>query len=108
MTSDLKLANDYLHVPKLPADGKGFVIWKEHLELSIKARGLYGHLDGITVKSNDPLTRSETSVLTQEEVSMNLKYAKEYATYSQEEAIMFLLLFLLFYTLFHLISNSLL
>ena len=89
MTSDLKLANDYLRIPRLPADGKGFVIWKEHLELSIKARGLYGHLDGTAVKPNNPPMRSETSVLTQEEVSMNLKYVKEYATYSQEEAIVF-------------------
>ena len=89
MTSDLKLTNDYLHVPRLPANGKGFVIWKEHLELLIKAQGLYGHLDGTAVKPNDPPTRSETSALTQEEVSMNLKYAKEYATYSQEEAIVF-------------------
>ena len=89
MTSDLKLTNNYLRVPRLPADGKGFVIWKECLELLIKAWGLYGHLDGTTVKPNDPLTRSETSVLTQEKVSMNLKYAKEYVTYSQEEAIVF-------------------
>jgi len=89
MSSDLKLANEFLRVPRLPADGKGFVVWKERLELSIKARGLYGHLDGTVVKPDDPPTRSETSVLTQEEVSMNENYAKEIATYLQQQAIVF-------------------
>ena len=37
MSFDSKLGNDFLCVPKLPADGKGFVVWKERLELSIKA-----------------------------------------------------------------------
>ena len=30
MSFDLKLRNDFLWVPRLPADGKDFVIWKEH------------------------------------------------------------------------------
>ena len=89
MASDMKLASEYLRVPKLSADGKGFVIWKERLELSIKAQGLYGHLDGTTVRPNDPPTRSETSVLTQEEVSMNDEYARNIATYLQQQAIVF-------------------
>jgi gag-polypeptide of LTR copia-type len=59
MASDMKLANEYLRVPKLSADGKGFVIWKERLELSIKAQGLYGHLDGTTVR---PTVRATADV----------------------------------------------
>ena len=35
--SNLKLGNDYLRVLKLPANGKGFVVWKNCLELSIRA-----------------------------------------------------------------------
>ena len=89
MSIDIKLGNDYLRVPRLPADGKGFVVWKEHLELSIRARGLYGHLDGTVAKPNDPPTRPDNSVLTQEEVSMSKNYAKKLATYIQEEAIVF-------------------
>ena len=89
MASDMKLANEYLCIPKLPADGKGFVIWKEHLKLSIKARGLYGHLDGTTVRPDNPPMRSETSVLTQEEVSMNDEYMRNIATYLQQQAIVF-------------------
>ena len=56
MSMDIKLGNDFLCVPRLPADGKGFVIWKERLELSIRARGLHGHLDGSVIKPNDPPT----------------------------------------------------
>ena len=37
MSYDIKLRNDFLCVLKLPADGKGFIIWKERLELSIRA-----------------------------------------------------------------------
>jgi len=61
MSMDIKLGNDFLRVPRLPADGKGFVIWKERLELSIRARGLHGHLDGSVIKPNDPPTRPEGS-----------------------------------------------
>ena len=32
MSYDLKLSNNLLHIPKLPADGKGFVVWNDHLE----------------------------------------------------------------------------
>ena len=89
MSINIKLGNDYLHVPRLPADGKGFVVWKEHLELSIKAWGLYGHLDGTVAKPDDPPMRPDNSVLTQKEVSMNDNYAKKLAAYIQEEAIIF-------------------
>ena len=50
---------------------------------------MYGHLDGTIAKPNDPPTRPDNSVLTQEEVSMNNNYAKKLATYIQEEAIVF-------------------
>jgi hypothetical protein len=46
MSYDMKLGNDFLHIPKLPDDGRGFVVWKERLELSIHACRLYSHLDG--------------------------------------------------------------
>lgn len=64
------------------------MIWKERLELSIKARGLYGHLDGTTVRPNAPPTRpvgSET--LTMEEVSQVDKYTKDVNQYLLEQAI---------------------
>lgn len=57
MSVDLKLGNDFLRVPKLSADGKGFVVWKERLELSVRARGLFGHLDGTIIKPSGPPTR---------------------------------------------------
>ena len=87
-----KLGNDFLHVLRLPADGKGFVVWKEWLELSIRARGLYGHLDGTVVKPYKPNTKLDTSPvgpegagpptegpkqLTAEQVGLIKKYTKE-------------------------------
>ena len=57
MSFDLKLGNNFLCVLRLPADGKGFVVWKERLELSIQAHGLYGHLDGTVIRPDTPLPR---------------------------------------------------
>ena len=89
MSLDLKPGNDFLRVPKLPADGKGFVIWKEQLELSIRARGLYGHPDGATAKPEDPPMRAVGSTLTPEEVSAIEKHTRDISLYLQEEAIVF-------------------
>jgi hypothetical protein len=89
MSFDIKLGNDFLRIPKLPADGKGFVVWKDRLELSIRARGLYGHLDGTVTRPNDPPTRPEGSTLTAEEVSSNLQYEKDLNKYLQEQAVVF-------------------
>ena len=88
--NDLKLGNDFLRVPKLPADGKGFVVWKECLELSVRARGLYGHLDGTATRPADPPSGEDASALTKEQVSaINETFAKELSTYLQEQAIVF-------------------
>ena len=89
MSFDIKLGNDFLCIPKLPADGKGFVVWKERLELSIRARGLYGHLDGTVAKPEDPPTRPEGSTLTEEEVSSNTQHANDLRKYLQEQAVVF-------------------
>jgi len=64
MSFDSKLGNDFLRVPRLPADGKGFVVWKERLELSIRARGLFGHLDGTVTKPDELPTPVATEGVT--------------------------------------------
>ena len=88
-TIDLKLGNNFLHVLRLPAEGKGFVVWKEHLELSVQAQGLYGHLDGTTMKlTNPPSTLAGTTALT-EQVSTVKKCTKDLNQYLQEQAIVF-------------------
>ena len=89
MSMDIKLGNDFLRVPRLPANRKGFVIWKERLELSIWAHGLHGHLDGSVIKPNNPPTRPEGSTLTKEEVSSIEKYAKDMNQYSHKQAVVF-------------------
>ena len=76
MSFHSKLGNDFLHVPRLPADGKGFVVWKERLELSIRARGLYGHLDGTVTKPREPTRPEEGATATAEQVSAVERYTK--------------------------------
>jgi hypothetical protein len=48
---------------------KGFVVWKEQLELLIQARGLYGHLDGTVARPDAPPPRpAGSTALTTEQV----------------------------------------
>ena len=71
---------------------EGFVVWKEWLELLIRARGLYGHLDSTIVKPDKPNANLDTSPagpegaapptegpkqLTAEQVGLIEKYTKE-------------------------------
>ena len=90
MSLDLKLGNDFLRVPRLPADGKGFVVWKERLELSIRARGLYGHLDSTVARPDAPsLIPDGSTATTKEQVSKIEKYTKDMNQYSQKQPIVF-------------------
>ena len=90
MSFDAKLGNDFLHVPRLPADGKGFVVWKERLELSIQAQELYGHLDGTIARPDTPpLQPVESGPLTKEQVSTSERYTREINQYLQEQTIVF-------------------
>ena len=78
MSLDLKLGNNFLCVPRLPTDGKGFIVWKEQLELSIRARGLYGHLDSMVARPDAPLLIPDGSITpTKEQVSKIEKYTKD-------------------------------
>jgi hypothetical protein len=49
-----KLGEDFLHIPKLIADGENWMMYKECLQWSIDACGLLGHLDGTETKLIDP------------------------------------------------------
>jgi hypothetical protein len=78
MSLNLKLGNDFLNVSKLSADGKGLVVWKEQLELSIQACRLYGHLDSTTARPDDLPTRpAGAGALTAEQVSAIEKHTKD-------------------------------
>jgi hypothetical protein len=55
--STTKLGEDFLHVPKLAADGENWMTYKDRLQWSVDARGLLGHLEGTEVKPVDPVTR---------------------------------------------------
>ena len=56
------------------------MVWRERLELPIKARGLFAHLDRTMVRSDDPLTRPVGSkTLTVEEVTLGNASIHHYA-----------------------------
>ena len=109
MSFNSKLGNDFLRVLRLPADSKGFIVWKERLELSVCAHRLYGHLDGTVTKPDKPdekLIESPVTVavgpevglegqgstskeLTTEQVSLIEKYTKDLNQYLQKQDIVF-------------------
>ncbi|KAG1853793.1 hypothetical protein C8R48DRAFT_324692 [Suillus tomentosus] len=53
-TSNGKLGEHFLRIPKLATDGENWMMYKERLQWSIDARGLLGHLDGTETKPIDP------------------------------------------------------
>ena len=52
-----KLGDKFLHVPKLSADSRNWVIYRDRLQLSAQARRLDGHLDGTDARPLDPPTQ---------------------------------------------------
>ncbi|KAG1880157.1 hypothetical protein F4604DRAFT_1578839, partial [Suillus subluteus] len=57
-SSNSKLGEDFLCVPKLVADGENWMTYKDRLSWSVDARGFLGHLDGTEKKPIDPSTLS--------------------------------------------------
>jgi len=57
-SSNTKLGDDFLRVPKLAADGENWMTYKDRLSWSVDARGFLGHLEGTEKKPVDPLTLS--------------------------------------------------
>ena len=52
--STVKIGDDFLKVPRLSADGRNWVIYRERLTLSVAARGLSGHLAGTKKRPTEP------------------------------------------------------
>ncbi|KAG2347750.1 hypothetical protein BDR05DRAFT_904369, partial [Suillus weaverae] len=57
-SSNSKLGDNFLHIPKLAADGENWMTYKDRLSWSVDARGFLGHLDGTEKKPIDPSTLS--------------------------------------------------
>ncbi|KAG1852198.1 hypothetical protein F4604DRAFT_1592095, partial [Suillus subluteus] len=57
-SSNSKLGEDFLHVPKLAVDGENWTTYKYRMLWSVDARGFLGHLDGTKKKPVDALTLS--------------------------------------------------
>lgn len=57
-SSNTKLGEDFLHVPKLAADRENWTTYKDRLSWSVDACGFLGHLEGTEKKPIDPSTLS--------------------------------------------------
>ncbi|KAG1819126.1 uncharacterized protein BJ212DRAFT_1268541 [Suillus subaureus] len=57
-SSNSKLREDFLCVPKLAADGENWMTYKDRMQWSVDACGFLGHLDGTNKKPVDTLTLS--------------------------------------------------
>ena len=88
--STQKLGDEFLRIPKLDATGSNWVVYRDHLLISIDARGLGDHLDGtakIPVHPHPPPTDGSTQTLSTEQKASIVEYQKELKTWKQEEAI---------------------
>ncbi|KAG2147466.1 uncharacterized protein EDB93DRAFT_1085514 [Suillus bovinus] len=55
-SSNAKLGDDFLHVPKVVVDRENWMTYKDRLSWSVDARGFLEHLDGTEKKPVDPST----------------------------------------------------
>ncbi|KAG1819658.1 uncharacterized protein BJ212DRAFT_1554793 [Suillus subaureus] len=55
-SSNSKLGEDFLHVPKLAVDRENWMTYKDRMQWSVDAHGFLGHLDGTEKKPVDPST----------------------------------------------------
>ena len=88
MSTTAKIGDDFLKIPKLSADGRNWVIYRERLTLSVAARGLCGHLTGTKKKPTEPQDKTEADgtvvVADQKDVDA---YSDALATWTLNEAI---------------------
>jgi hypothetical protein len=57
-SSNSKLGEDFLCIPKLAADRENWMTYTDRMQWSVDARWFLGHLDGIKKKPVDPSTLS--------------------------------------------------
>jgi hypothetical protein len=62
-SSNSKLGEDFLCVPKLAVDRENWTTYKDRMQWSVDACGFLGHLDGTEKKPVDPSTLSGRGVL---------------------------------------------
>ena len=87
-TTPSKFSDTFLRtIPKLQADGRNWITYRDRLTLCITAQGLLGYLDGTVTEPADPATRDESASHTPDEVSENEEHAKLDADWKQKQAI---------------------
>src|SRR5436190_2928050 len=86
--TSIKLGDDFLRIPKLTVDGKNWIVYKERLQLSLLARGLEGHLDGMTTRPVAPVgTTAADGTITPPKPEEIEAYQKSLREWTQNRAI---------------------
>lgn len=83
----MKIGDEFLRVPKLDVAGTNWVIYKDRLLWSIDARGYLHHIDGSEKEPVDPINRTISSPLTQEQEAEEVEWKKLLKAWKQGEAI---------------------
>lgn len=89
MSSNVKLGEEFLRIPKLDVAGTNWVIYKDRLSWSIDARGLSSHIDGTEAEPKDPVSKDDRKVLplASDHAILNESWKKEMKTWKQGEAV---------------------
>ncbi|KZP05325.1 hypothetical protein FIBSPDRAFT_967392 [Athelia psychrophila] len=83
-----KLGDDFLRVPKLTADGKNFVVYRDRLALAVLACGLDDHLDGTATRPADPSVRDQPfDVLTEDKQNLVTAHCVSTCEWARKEAV---------------------
>jgi len=76
MSTTTKIGDDILRIPKLDVAGTNWVIYKDRIIWSIDVCGLLEHIDGSESEPVDPITRSEGTVLSADELAVEAEWKK--------------------------------
>ena len=87
-TNSTRLGDELLRIPKLSADGKNWIVYKEHLQLSLLTRELDGHLDGMAAKPIEPQDVTDAAgTVTRPKPEEIETYKKDLREWTQNRAI---------------------
>ena len=89
MSSNTKLGDEFLRIPKLDVSGSNWVIYKDRFLWSLDARGILDHTDGSGSVPLDPLSEliRAMGVLTEAQKSLDTEWKKDLKEWKQGEAI---------------------
>ena len=91
MSTSTKLGDEFLRIPKLDVSGANWVIFKDHFNWVLDARGILDHIDGTGTEPEDPITQEvrekKPFKLTEEQERLDTEWKKNIKEWRQGEAV---------------------